>query len=66
MGEFDLEKYFVLHAPRQTGKTSCLLALMNYLKEKRSIVSSPTRLVVQAVDDQRRSGQYNPRFAADC
>jgi len=37
---FDLEqvtllieqkKYFVLHAPRQTGKTSCLLALMDYL-----------------------------------
>ncbi|MGE0824017.1 MAG: AAA-like domain-containing protein [Candidatus Binatia bacterium] len=25
------EKYFVLHAPRQTGKTSCLLALMDYL-----------------------------------
>lgn len=25
------KKYFVLHAPRQTGKTSCLLALMNYL-----------------------------------
>ncbi|MEM6353301.1 MAG: AAA-like domain-containing protein, partial [Cyanobacteria bacterium P01_D01_bin.14] len=24
-------KYFVLHAPRQTGKTSCLLALMDYL-----------------------------------
>ena len=24
-------KYFVLHAPRQTGKTSCLDALMNYL-----------------------------------
>ncbi|MCP4687853.1 MAG: ATP-binding protein, partial [Desulfobacterales bacterium] len=23
----DKEKYFVLHAPRQTGKTSCLLAL---------------------------------------
>ena len=22
---------FVLHAPRQTGKTSCLLALMEYL-----------------------------------
>ncbi|WP_089725964.1 hypothetical protein [Candidatus Thiosymbion oneisti] len=22
------ERYFVLHAPRQTGKTSCLLALM--------------------------------------
>jgi len=25
------EKYFVLHAPRQAGKTSCLLALMDYL-----------------------------------
>ncbi|MBK1648948.1 hypothetical protein CKO36_10125 [Rhabdochromatium marinum] len=25
------EKYFLLHAPRQTGKTSCLLTLMEYL-----------------------------------
>ena len=25
------KKYFVLHAPRQTGKTSCLLALMRKL-----------------------------------
>lgn len=25
------QKYFVLHAPRQTGKTSCLLALRDYL-----------------------------------
>ena len=25
------ERYFVLHAPRQTGKTSCLLALMDHL-----------------------------------
>ncbi|MCB1823422.1 MAG: ATP-binding protein [Candidatus Competibacteraceae bacterium] len=25
------QKYFVLHAPRQTGKTSCLLALMDHL-----------------------------------
>ncbi|MBF0468976.1 MAG: ATP-binding protein [Desulfamplus sp.] len=25
------EKYFVLHAPRQTGKTSCLLSLMNHI-----------------------------------
>ena len=25
------EKYFLLHAPRQTGKTSCLLALMERL-----------------------------------
>ncbi|MBI4356488.1 MAG: AAA-like domain-containing protein [Gammaproteobacteria bacterium] len=27
----DQKKYFVMHAPRQTGKTSCLLALRNYL-----------------------------------
>jgi len=27
----DQKKYFVLHAPRQTGKTSCLLALMDRL-----------------------------------
>jgi len=27
----DQQKYFLLHAPRQTGKTSCLLALMEHL-----------------------------------
>jgi hypothetical protein len=27
------KKYFVLHAPRQTGKTSCLLALMDQLNQ---------------------------------
>ncbi len=26
-------KYFVLHAPRQTGKTSCMLALMDHLNQ---------------------------------
>lgn len=30
----DQEKYFVLHAPRQTGKTTCLLALMDYLNRQ--------------------------------
>ena len=30
----DQQKYFVLHAPRQTGKTSCLLALVKYLNER--------------------------------
>jgi len=29
----DQEKYFILHAPRQTGKTTCLLALMEYLNK---------------------------------
>ncbi len=28
------QRYFVLHAPRQTGKTSCLLALRNYLNQR--------------------------------
>ena len=27
-------KYFVLHAPRQTGKTSCLLAMRDYLNRQ--------------------------------
>jgi hypothetical protein len=27
----DQRKYFILHAPRQTGKTSCMLALRNHL-----------------------------------
>ena len=30
----DQRKYFILHAPRQTGKTSCLLALRDYLNEQ--------------------------------
>jgi hypothetical protein len=28
------QKYFVLHAPRQVGKTTCLLALMDYLNRE--------------------------------
>ena len=31
MGLIQQQKYFSLHAPRQTGKTSCLLALRDYL-----------------------------------
>ncbi|MCB9042028.1 MAG: hypothetical protein H6557_35885 [Lewinellaceae bacterium] len=27
------QKYFVLHAPRQTGKTSALLSLITYLNQ---------------------------------
>jgi hypothetical protein len=30
----DGKRYFVLHAPRQTGKTTCLLALMKRLNEE--------------------------------
>ena len=28
------KKYFVLHAPRQTGKTTCMLALMEHLNKE--------------------------------
>ena len=34
MSLIDQKKYFVLHAPRQTGKTTCLLALMDYLNKE--------------------------------
>ncbi|MEZ5585409.1 MAG: ATP-binding protein, partial [Candidatus Competibacteraceae bacterium] len=30
----DQKKYFLLHAPRQTGKTTCLLALVDYLNQQ--------------------------------
>ncbi|TCT23796.1 AAA family ATPase [Thiobaca trueperi] len=30
----DQKKYFLLHAPRQTGKTTCLLALMEHLNRE--------------------------------
>ena len=30
----DQKKYFLLHAPRQTGKTTCLLALADYLNRR--------------------------------
>ncbi len=31
---FTQKKYFVLHAPRQTGKTTCMLALMEHLNNE--------------------------------
>ena len=43
------KKYFLLHAPRQTGKTSCLLALADLLSTARAptsasmLTSSPPR-----------------------
>lgn len=40
----EAERYFVLHAPRQTGKTTCLLALMKHLnKQGRYRLSRPLR-----------------------
>ena len=33
------QKYFVLHAPRQTGKTTCMLALRDYLNQSSDYVA---------------------------
>ena len=33
------QKYFVLHAPRQTGKTTCMLALRDYLNRQGDYVA---------------------------
>ena len=33
------QRYFVLHAPRQTGKTSCMLALRDYLNREGDYIS---------------------------
>ncbi|MGN0052718.1 MAG: AAA family ATPase, partial [Bacteroides sp.] len=35
----DYRKYFILHAPRQTGKTSCLLALRDYLNARGEFIA---------------------------
>ncbi len=34
LGLIAAKKYFLLHAPRQTGKTTCLLSLMEYLNRQ--------------------------------
>ena len=39
LGLISQKKYFVLHAPRQSGKTSCLLALEDYLNASGSYKS---------------------------
>ena len=39
LGLISQKKYFVLHAPRQSGKTSCLLALEDYLNASESYKS---------------------------
>lgn len=33
------QRYFVIHAPRQTGKTSCMLALRDYLNQEGDFIA---------------------------
>ncbi|MDG4598153.1 MAG: AAA family ATPase [Candidatus Contendobacter sp.] len=66
------EKYFILHAPRQTGKTTCLLALREYLnagdryrcvyvnveiaQSAREDVAAAMRAILAALGDWARDG----------
>ncbi len=51
------EKYFILHAPRQTGKTSSLLALRDYLNAEGKYFSLYTNFeVAQAARNDIKSG----------
>ena len=65
------EKYFVLHAPRQTGKTSSMLALMDHLNRKGQYRTLYTNVEVaqaarenlsQAMNDILREMSLNARF----
>ena len=65
---FDLEemedllaqrKYFVLHAPRQTGKTTCMLALRNYLNESGEYLAVYRNIeIAQTTRDDVESGAH--------
>ena len=44
------KKYFVLHAPRQTGKTSCMLSLRDYLNQRDEYIA-----VYANVEDRQAS-----------
>ncbi len=53
----DQQKYFVLHAPRQTGKTSYLLALMEYLNNQGKYKTLYTNIEsVQAARENVKEG----------
>ena len=39
-------KYFVLHAPRQSGKTSTLLSLQKYLNERENYICIYTNVEI--------------------
>jgi hypothetical protein len=53
----DQAKYFVLHAPRQTGKTPVLLALMDYLNQEGRFIALYANLeAAQAARGDVRQG----------
>jgi hypothetical protein len=65
------KKYFVLHAPRQTGKTSSMLALMAHLNRQGKyralytnveVAQAARENVAQAMNDILREMSLNARF----
>jgi hypothetical protein len=56
------KRYFVLHAPRQTGKTTCLLALMHHLNALRTYRA----LYVNIEAAQAARGDVEAGMAAIC
>ena len=55
-------RYFVLHAPRQTGKTTCLLALMQHLNTQ----GRYRALYVNIEGAQAARGDVDKGIAAIC
>ena len=60
------KKYFVLHAPRQTGKTSCLLALRDYLNEKGDYIAVYANVRTGIEKQRGERGAFNHRHADRC
>ena len=56
------QRYFVLHAPRQTGKTTCLLALMHHF----NALGSYRALYVNIEGAQAARGRVDEGVAAMC
>ena len=56
------QRYFVLHAPRQTGKTTCMLALCDYLNG-RSSESRQARLDGRVATDEGKANKESDYIA---
>lgn len=50
------KKYFILHAPRQTGKTSCMLALMHHLNKEGTYACLYVNIEVDKGQEKMLSG----------
>jgi len=59
LGLINQKKYFILHAPRQTGKTSYLMALMDYLNKEGKYTALYTNIEnAQAARENVQEGMW--------